>query len=106
MSLFASCLFPILNNIRCKLPQQICITPDGRQMEVVEASQDPALCSLKFTFSPHVAFTSQQIQLLQICLNKWISVPRRSFATQNSFLKQKWTLIFDDSNGPVFKCVH
>ncbi len=69
---FASFLFPILNNIRCKLPQQSFISPDGRQMKVAEASHSPALCSYVFTFSPHVALASQQLQLLQICLSKWI----------------------------------
>ncbi len=69
---FASFLFPILNNIRCKLPQQSFISPDGRQMKVAEASHSPALCSYVFTSSPHVALASQQLQLLQICLSKWI----------------------------------
>lgn len=43
------------------------------------------LC-LPFLLTSH---TSQQIQLLQICLNKWIRVPRRSVATQNPFFEAK-----------------
>ncbi len=70
---FASFLFPILNNIRCKLPQQSFISPDGRQMKVA-GSHHIALLFAHMCLPFHLtsALASQQLQLLQICLSKWI----------------------------------